>query len=110
MLYRVVACLIALAMASLPSAAQQQAITIFAAASLKNALDDVNAAFTKNTGIKVVVSYAATTALMKQFENGAHADVYASADVDWIENGGRNILIKDDTSIDLLGTRLMLIA
>jgi len=97
MLYRVVACLIALAMASLPSAAQQQAITVFAAASLKNALDDVNAAFTKNTGIKVVASYAATPALMKQVENGAPADVFASADVDWMEYGARNKLIKDDT-------------
>src|SRR5258707_485720 len=102
MLYRVVACLIALAMASLPSAAQQQAITVFAAASLKNALDDVNAAFTKNTGIKVVASYAATPALMKQVENGAPADVFASADVDWMEYGARNKLIKDDTRIDLL--------
>jgi len=110
MLCRVVACLIALAMASLPSTAQQQAITVFAAASLKNALDDVNAAFTKNTGIKVVASYAATPALMKQVENGAPADVFASADVDWIEYGGRNKLIKDDTRIDLLGNRLVLIA
>src|SRR6266404_6149131 len=110
MLYRVVACLIALAMASLPSAAQQQAITVFAAASLKNALDDVNAAFTKNTGIKVVASYAATPALMKQVENGAPADVFASADVDWMEYGARNKLIKDDTRIDLLGNRLVLIA
>ena len=110
MLCRVVACLIALAMASLPSTAQQQAITVFAAASLKNALDDVNAAFTKNTGIKVVASYAATPALMKQVENGAPADVFASADVDWIEYGGRNKLIRDDTRIDLLGNRLVLIA
>lgn len=110
MLYRVVACLIALSMASLPSAAQEQAITVFAAASLKNALDDVNAAFTKNTGIKVVASYAATSALMKQVENGAPADVFASADVDWMEYGARNKLIKDDTRIDLLGNRLVLIA
>ena len=110
MLYRVVACLLALATASLPSAAQQQAITVFAAASLKNALDDVNAAFTKNTGIKVVASYAATPALMKQVENGAPADVFASADVDWMEYGARNKLIKDDTRIDLLGNRLVLIA
>ena len=110
MLYRVVACLLALATASLPSAAQQQAITVFAAASLKNALDDVNAAFTKNTGIKVVASYAATPALMKQVENGAPADVFASADVDWMEYGARNKLIKDDTRIDLLDNRLVLIA
>ena len=110
MLHRVFTCLIALAMASVPSAAQERTITVFAAASLKNALDDVNAAFTKNTGIKVVASYAATSALMKQIENGATADVFASADVDWMEYGARNKLIKDDTRIDLLGNRLVLIA
>jgi len=110
MLHRAFACLIALAMASVPSASQERTITAFAAASLKNALDDVNAAFTKNTGIKVVASYAATSALMKQIENGAPADVFASADVDWMEYGARNKLIKDDTRIDLLGNRLVLIA
>jgi molybdate transport system substrate-binding protein len=104
--------LVALSTASsLPSAqAQEKTITVFAAASLKNALDDVNAAFTKNSGIKAVASYAASSALMKQIENGAPADVFASADVDWMEYGARNKLIKDDTRIDLLGNRLVLIA
>src|SRR5260370_17588936 len=94
MLCRVVACLIALAMASLPSTAQQQAITVFAAASLKNALDDVNAAFTKNTGIKVVASYAATPALMKQAEPDTPAQRFASPEVDLIENAVRNTTIN----------------
>jgi molybdate transport system substrate-binding protein len=104
--------LLVIGMASPLSAAQAQekTITVFAAASLKNALDDVNAAFTKNSGIKAVASYAASSALMKQIENGAPADVFASADVDWIEYGARNKLIKDDTRIDLLGNRLVLIA
>src|SRR5262249_54095946 len=66
------------------AAGQDKAITIFAAASMKNALDDINAAFTKSTGIKVVASYAASSALMKQIEQGAPADVFASADLDWI--------------------------
>jgi len=110
MLHRAFACLIALAMASVPSASQERTITAFAAASLKNALDDVNAAFTKNTGIKVVASYAATSALMKQIENGAPADVFASADLDWMEYGARNKLTRPDTRIDLLSNRLVLIA
>jgi molybdate transport system substrate-binding protein len=103
---------IALGMMGPPSfaQAQQKTIAVFAAASLKNALDDVNAAFTKATGIKVVASYAASSALMKQIENGAPADVFASADLDWMDYGARNKLIKDDTRVNLLGNRLVLIA
>ena len=77
---------------------------------MKNALDDVNAAFTKATGIKVVASYAASSALMKQIEQGAPADVFASADLDWMDYGAQKKLIKDDTRVNLLGNRLVLIA
>ena len=59
-----------------PAFAQDKTLTVFIAASMKNALDDVNAAFTKKTGIQVVASYAASSALMKQIENGAPADVF----------------------------------
>lgn len=93
-----------------PALAQEKPITVFAAASMKNALDDANAAFTKRTGIKVVASYAASSALIKQIENGAPADVFASADLDWIEYGAQKKLIKDDTRVNLLGNRLVLIA
>ena len=103
---------IALGMMGPPSfaQAQQKTITVFAAASMKNALDDISAAFTKSTGIKVVASYAASSALIKQIENGAPADVFASADLDWMDYGARNKLIKDDTRVNLLGNRLVLIA
>jgi len=90
--------------------AQDKAITVFAAASMKNALDDVNAAFTKSTGIKVAASYAASSALIKQIENGAPADVFVSADLDWMDYGAQHKLIKDDTRVNLLGNRLVLIA
>jgi molybdate transport system substrate-binding protein len=90
--------------------AQERAITVFAAASLKNALDDINAAFTKSTGIKVVASYAASSALIKQIENGAPADVFASADLDWMDYGAQKKVIKNDTRVNLLGNRLVLIA
>jgi molybdate transport system substrate-binding protein len=99
------------AMTNPPSAvAQEKTVTVFAAASLKNALDDINAAFTKSTGIKVVASYAASSALMKQIEEGAPADVFASADLDWMDYGSQKKVIKDDTRINLLGNRLVLIA
>ncbi len=83
---------------------------IFIAASMKNAIDDISAAFTKQTGIKTVASYAASSALIKQIENGAPADLFASADLDWMDYGSQKKLIKDDTRVNLLGNRLVLIA
>jgi molybdate transport system substrate-binding protein len=90
--------------------AQDKTLTVFAAASMKNALDDINAAFTKKTGVKVVASYAASSALMKQIESGAPADIFASADLDWMNYGSQKKVIKDDTRINLLGNKLVLIA
>jgi molybdate transport system substrate-binding protein len=85
-------------------------ITVFAAASMKNALDAVNGAFGEQTGIKATTSYAASSALIKQIENGAPADVFLSADLDWMDYGAQRKLINNDTRIDLLGNRLVLIA
>jgi molybdate transport system substrate-binding protein len=93
-----------------PTFAQDKTLTVFAAASMKNALDDVNAAFTKKTGIKVVASYAASSALMKQIEQGAPADVFVSADLAWMDYGSQEKVIKDETRVNLLGNRLVLIA
>ncbi len=95
---------------ALPVAAQERTVTVFAAASLKNALDDVNVAFTKADGAKVTASYAASSTLMKQIEQGAPADVFASADLDWMDYGSQKKVIKDDTRANLLGNRLVLIA
>ena len=95
-------------MASAP--AQDKTLTVFAAASMKNALDDVDAAFTRDSGVKVVVSYAASSALIKQIEQGAPADVFVSADVEWMDYGAQKNVIKDATRINLLGNRLVLIA
>ncbi len=67
---------------------------MFAAASMKNALDEVNAAYTQKTGTKIVVSYAASSALMKQIEQGAPADVFVSADLDWMDYGSKAKVIK----------------
>jgi molybdate transport system substrate-binding protein len=110
---RVLAAIVAaFAITGLPLAAvaQENAITVFAAASMKNALDEVDALFTKQSGIKIVASFAASSALMKQIEQGAPADVFLSADIDWMDYGVKHNLINTDTRQDLLGNRLVLIA
>jgi molybdate transport system substrate-binding protein len=91
-------------------AAEPSSITVFAAASLKNALDAVDVAFTAQAGIHVTASYAASSALMKQIENGAPADVFFSADTDWMDYGAQRKLVDTSTRVDLLGNRLVLIA
>ena len=68
-----------------PAAAEDKTLTVFAAASMKNALDDIDAAFTAKTGVKVTASYAASSTLAKQIEQGAPADVFVSADTDWMD-------------------------
>jgi molybdate transport system substrate-binding protein len=93
-----------------PASAQEKTLTVFAAASMKNALDDVDAAYTKKTGVKLAVSYAASSALMKQIEQGAPADVFVSADLDWMDYGSQKKVIRDDTRINLLGNKIVLIA
>ncbi len=92
------------------AAADTPSLTVFAAASMKNALDDVDAAFTKKTGIKVVASYDASSALIKQIEAGAPADAFVSADLKWMDYGAQKKLINDDTRVNLLGNTLVLIA
>jgi molybdate transport system substrate-binding protein len=105
-----VAVLAGLAGFGLPTAAQERTITVFAAASMKNALDDVNAAYTKASGVKVVASYAASSALAKQIEGGAPADVFVSADLKWMDYLADKKAIKPETRINLLGNKLVLIA
>lgn len=99
----------ALAGAPQPLAAEGS-LTVFAAASLKSALDDTNAAFSKTTGVKVVASYAASSSLVKQVEQGAPADVFISADLRWMDYATEHRLIKPDSRVNLLGNRLVLIA
>jgi len=98
-------------LAGVPAAqAQGGTLTVFAAASLKNALDEVDAAFTARTGTKVVASYAASSALIRQIEQGAPADVFFSADLDWMDYGDGKRLVKSGTRVNLLGNQLVLIA
>jgi len=92
------------------SAAEAKDLVVFAAASLKNALDEASAAYEKETGVKALISYAASSTLAKQVENGAPADIFISADLDWMDYLQKRNLIKADTRLTLLGNKLVLIA
>ncbi len=93
-----------------PPASAADAVTVFAAASLKNALDNVNAACEAEVGEKATVSYAASSALAKQIEEGAPADVFISADLDWMKYLSDKNLTRKDTEVRLLGNSIVLIA
>ena len=93
-----------------PALAQDKSLTVFAAASMKNALDDVNAAYTAKTGVKISASYAASSALAKQIEQGAPADIFVSADTDWMDYATTKKNINEPTRINLLGNSIVLIA
>lgn len=98
---------------AVPSAAwaQPRDLIIFAAASLKNALDDASAAWARATGKPAPkISYAASNTLAKQIELGAPADIFVSADLDWMNYLAEKRLIKPDTRLNLLSNRIVLVA
>ena len=85
-------------------------LTVFAAASLKEALDQQVGRFEAETGVRIVVSYGGSNALAKQIEAGAPADVFLSADTDWADYLDQRHLLRSGSRIDLLRNRLVLIA
>jgi len=102
---------LAAAVVPLSARAQSGGLVIFAAASLKNALDEIAAAWSKETGKPVPkISYAASSALAKQMEQGAPAALFISADIDWMDYVDKKGLIKRDTRVNLLGNKIVLIA
>ncbi len=93
------------------SSSQGRDVIVFAAASMKNALDEINAAWSgRRGGRKAVISYAASSALAKQIEAGAPADIFISADLDWMDYVAQRKLIRPETRTNLLGNRIVLIA
>jgi molybdate transport system substrate-binding protein len=94
----------------LARAADRQPVTVFAAASLKNAFDDVGAAFTASGGAPVRLSYAGSSAIARQIEQGAPADVFISADAEWMDYLQNRRLIVAGRRRDLLTNHLALIA
>jgi molybdate transport system substrate-binding protein len=93
-----------------PALAQDKSLTVFAAASMKNALDDIDAAFNARTGIRIVASYAASSTLAKQIEQGAPVDIFLSADTDWMDYAIGKKTINEPTRVNLLGNSIVLIA
>jgi molybdate transport system substrate-binding protein len=90
--------------------AQSSDLTVFAAASLKNGLDAVIASYEQETGQRVAASYAASSALARQIEQGAPADLFISADLAWMDYLEQRHLIRPGSRRDLLGNRLVLVA
>ncbi len=84
-------------------------VLVFAAASLKNALDEIAPIFEQQTGHEVTVSYAASSVLARQIQLGAPADLFISANVDWMDVLQDQNLIDADSRVDLLGNELVLI-
>jgi molybdate transport system substrate-binding protein len=88
----------------------QTTLTVFGAASLTNVLQDLGDAFTKETSIAVKFSFAASSTLARQIENGAPADIFMSADSDWMDYLQTRHLIQESTRHDVAGNKLVLIA
>jgi molybdate transport system substrate-binding protein len=104
----------ALAVTLLPASAARaekaDAVTVFAAASLKTALDDVAALWRRETGTEVVVSYAGSSALARQIEAGAPADLFISANPGWMDRLEAGGLLRAESRLDLLTNSIVLIA
>jgi molybdate transport system substrate-binding protein len=92
------------------AADDKASVTVFGAASLTNVLQDLGDGFTAQTSIPVRFSFAASSALAKQIENGAPADVFFSADIEWMDYLQERNLIQRATRHDALGNQLVLIA
>ena len=95
---------------ALPAATARAPLTVFAAASLKESMDAAAQAYRRGTGTPVRVSYAASPALARQVEQGAPADVFISADRDWMDHLQARRRLRAGTRRDLLGNALVLIA
>ena len=90
--------------------AAERTITVFAASSLSDVLQEINQAFTADTGITVRVSPAASSALARQIESGSPADVFISADQEWMDYLASRKLIKTGTRVDIVSNSLVLVA
>jgi molybdate transport system substrate-binding protein len=85
-------------------------VTVFAAASLKESAEKIAADWMAETGNEVRLSFAGSSALAKQIEEGAPADVFVSADLKWMDHLDKAGKIKSDTRVNLLGNRIVLVA
>lgn len=91
-------------------AVQASTLTVFAAASLTTALQEIEAEFEATTGHEVAISVAGSSALARQIQRGAPADVFLSASPEWMDVLDRQGLIRSETRRDLLKNQLVLVA
>ena len=101
---------LALTTGGLAPARAVEPVTVFAAASLKNALDEASAAWTKATAKTTRISYGGSNALAKQIEAGAPADLFVSADLAWMDYAEKNGTIRPGTRVNLLRNAIVLVA
>jgi molybdate transport system substrate-binding protein len=104
------AALLWLGVAGVRGADAPGSVLVFAAASLANVLGDLDKAFTARTGVRVTSSLAASSTLAKQIEAGAPADVYFSADLQWMDYLEQRGLLRTSSRQDVIGNSLVLIA
>ena len=109
MVARLVSVVAAVVLAMTPQA-PAPTVLIFAASSLKTALDAMAEPIRQSTGVVIKVSYASSAVLARQIEEGAPAEVFISADTDWMDYVDTRNLIKKDTRVDLVGNQLVLVA
>jgi len=103
-------CAMLLGLSGAAAQAAERVVTVFAAASLSDVLEDVGRSFTQQTGTPVRFSFAASSALARQIESGAPAGVFVSADEDWMNYLAKRSLIRADTRVDVVGNALVLVA
>ena len=101
---------VGLVLALFAAAAPAQTVMVFAAASLKSALDEIDAAYEKQSGARVAASYAASSVLARQIASGAPADVFVSADTEWMDYVEKHGLVRPGTRTNLLRNEIVLIA
>lgn len=92
------------------TATEARPVVVFAAASLRNALDRIAKDWQAKSGIETTLSFAASSAIAKQIEQGAPADLFISADLKWMDWLAERKLIDPATRKNLLGNALVLIA
>jgi len=95
---------------AIPVASRAETVTVFAAASLANALAEIETAFEAETGHDLVVSLAGSSALARQIQQGAPADVFISASVEWMDVIEAEGLVDEGSRVDLLGNTIVLVA
>lgn len=110
MLKRLLGAAAALVLAFGAGAAKAENVSVFAAASTTNAINEIGELFKAKTGNAITPSYASSSTLAKQVEQGAPAQVFISADLKWVDYLAEKKLINAESRTNLLGNTLVLIA